>query len=144
MTGVALAMSNPQRVGDLFNWHQQIPLQIWGHFQPGNRQSPALSNHQIGNLRDGHKLPQPKAAKPDLWDHATSLEPAKGCQKCDSLGMQGQFSGLTKVTIYPTCTNSLQRAVVLAFPVLGPIDAGWQATQLTYKQLKHTNSRWSG
>ena len=49
----------------------------------GKRYSPAFSNHQIGNLRDGHELPQPKAAKPDLWDSVTSLEPTQGCQKCD-------------------------------------------------------------
>ena len=53
-------------------------------------------------------------------------------------------SGLTKVAIYPTCATSLQRVVVLAFPVLGQIDAGWQDTQLTCKQLKHTNSRCPG
>ena len=54
--------------------------------------------------------------------------------------MLAEFSGLTKVTIDPICTTLLWRVVVLASPVLGPIDAGWQATQLTHKQLKHTNS----
>ena len=63
---------------------------------------------------------------------------------CDSLGMLYEFSGLTKVAIYPTCTNLLQRAVVPAFPVLDQIDTGWQITQLTHKQLKLTNSRCSG
>ena len=53
--------------------------------------------------------------------------------------MLDEFGGLTKGAIYPTCTTLLQRAVVLAFPVPSHIDAGWQATQLTYKQLKHTN-----
>ena len=54
------------------------------------------------------------------------------------------FGGLTEVAIYPTCATSLQRAVVLAFLVPGQIDAGWQVTWMTYKQLKHTNSRCSG
>ena len=35
-------------------------------------------------LRDGHEPPQPKAAKPDLWDPATSFEPTQGCQKYGS------------------------------------------------------------
>ena len=42
--------------------------------------------------------------------------------------------------IYPTCATLLRRAVVLAFLVPGQIDAGWQATQLMHKQLKHANS----
>ena len=35
--------------------------------------SPALLNHQIGNLRDSCELPQLNAAEPDLWDPATSI-----------------------------------------------------------------------
>ena len=63
---------------------------------------------------------------------------------CDSPGMLDEFGWVTEVKIYPTCAASLQRAVVLAFPVPGQIHTRWQATQLTYKQLKHTNSRCSG
>ena len=59
-----------------------------------------------------------------------------------SLGMLGGFGGLTEDTIDPTCATSLQRVAVLATPIQGPTDTGWQATQLTYKQLKHTNSRY--
>ena len=33
-------------------------------------------NHQISNLRGSHDLPQPKAAKPDLWDGAM-LSPSR-------------------------------------------------------------------
>ena len=55
------------------------------------------------------------------------------------LGMLVRFGGLTKVVIYPTYTSQLQSAVILAFSVLGQIDAGWQATWLAHKQLKHTN-----
>ena len=58
-----------------------------------------------------------------------------------SPGMLDEFGGLTEVTIYPMCATALQRAAVLAFPVLGQIDAGWQATQLTHKQLKHTDKQ---
>ena len=36
---------------------------------------------------------------------------------------------------YPMCITSLQRAVVLAAPILGSLDAGWQATLLTHKQI---------
>ena len=72
-----LAMSNPKWVGYPFNHHQQTPLQLWGHFQPGNRHLPALSNHQIGNLRDGHEMSQPKATEPDLGDYVT-FEPTQG------------------------------------------------------------------
>ena len=80
---------------------------MWGHFLPQNRHLSALLNHQIGNLRDGHELPHPKAAKPDLWDHATSFEHTQGCQKCDSLGMLNGLGGLTEVTIYPACATLL-------------------------------------
>ena len=59
-----------------------------------------------------------------------------------SLGMLDGFGGFTKVTIYPVCATLLQRVVVLATPIQGPIDTEWQAIQLTYKQLKHTNSRY--
>ena len=140
MTGLVLAMSNPQWVGDPFNCHKWTPSQAWRHFQPGNRYMPPLSNHQIGNLKGGCKPSQPRAAKADLWDHATSFEPTQGCQKCDSLGMLDEFGGHTKVMIYPTYTTLLRRAEVLAFPVPCQIDAGWQATWLTHKQLNHTNS----
>ena len=51
--------------------------------------------------------------------------------------MLNAFGGLTKVMIYPTCTNSLQRVAVLATLIQGLIVTGWQATQLTYKQLRH-------
>ena len=51
-----------------------------------------------------------------------------------------EFSGLTNVAIYPACATQLWQAVVLAFPVPGQVDAGWQATQIAHKQLKHTNS----
>ena len=57
------------------------------------------------------------------------------------LGTLDGFGGLNEVTVYPTCVSSLQRVVVLAVLVLGQIDARWQDTWLTYKQLKHTNSR---
>ena len=60
--------------------------------------------------------------------------------KCDSPGMLGEFGGLTEFTDYLMCATLLQKAVALAALVLGLIDAGWQATWLTHKQLKHTNS----
>ena len=71
--GLAITMSFPQWVGDLFICHQWIPLQMWGHFLPGKRYSPAFLNNQSGNLRDGHELPQLHIVKPDLWDPATSF-----------------------------------------------------------------------
>ena len=43
---------------------------------------------------------------------------------------------LTKVMIYPACTNLHQKIVVLATPTLGSRDAGWQDTWLTHKQLR--------
>ena len=60
------------------------------------------------------------------------------------MGTLGEFGGLTEVAIYPTFATPLQRAVVLASLVPGPVDAGWQVTQLTHKQLKHTNSGCTG
>ena len=129
-------MLNSWGVGDLFNCHQWTPLQAWWCFQPGNRYLPALSNHQTGNLRDDHKHPQLKAAKPDLWDHATSFEPTQGCQKCDYSGHAGLIQWVHWVVVYPICTTSLWRAVVLVTLMQGSIDTGCQATQLAHKQLK--------
>ena len=78
---------------------------MWGHFLPGKRYSLALSNHQIGNLRDGHELQQPKAAKADLWDAATSFSSLpRDVKNVTILGDADGFGGLTEVTIYPMCT----------------------------------------
>ena len=56
------------------------------------------------------------------------------------MGMLGDFSGHTEVTIYPESTIPLWKAVVLASPIPSSMNAGWRATQLAYKQLKDTNS----
>ena len=71
MTGLILATSNSQWVRDL-SYHQQ-----WTSFTGVKEMFPtwgqvfaqALSNHQISNLRGGHKLPQCSAAIPDLWNY---------------------------------------------------------------------------
>ena len=57
-------------------------------FQCGNSYLPALSNHQISNFRGGCELPQPKAAKPDLWDCAF-LSPPRDAKMCQ--GDAGRF-----------------------------------------------------
>ena len=55
--------------------------------------------------------------------------------------MLEEFGGCTKVTSCSQSTILLQTAVVLASLIPGLRDAGWQATQLTHKQLKNTNLR---
>ena len=141
--GLALAASDPWWVVNPFIYHQQIPSQMRGHFLPRKRYSPALLNHQIGNLRESHEPPQPKAAKPDLWDPATSFWAHPGMPEMWLFsGMLDGFGWLTEVTIYPMCTYLLWRVVVLATLIQGPIVTWWQATWLTYKQLDHTNSRY--
>ena len=40
------------------------------------------------------------------------------------------IGGLTKVPIYPLSTNSHQKIVVIAAPIQGPMDTGWEVTQL--------------
>ena len=107
-----------------------------GHFQPGNRYSSALSNHQISNLRGGHELLQHRAAMPDLWNCTLQAHP--GMPKCD-WEMLDEFSGPTKVTIYPCNVILLQMVAVLAFLISGLTIAGWQGTQLEHKQLNNTN-----
>ena len=47
--------------------------------------------------------------------------------------MLDEIGGLTKVRIYPIFATQLQRAAVLAFPVLGQIDTAWPATWLAHK-----------
>ena len=138
--GLAITLSFPQWVVDPFICHQWIPLQMWGHFLPGKRYSPAFSNHQIGNSRNGHKPPQLYTAEPDLWDPATSFWAHPGMQEMwPFLGTLDEL-GLTKVMTYPVCANLHQTIVVLAALIQGLRDTGWQVTQLTCKQLKQTNS----
>ena len=48
------------------------------------------------------------------------------------------IGGLTKVAIYPMCAHLLRKIAVLATPIQGLRDIGWQVTQLTCKQLKQT------
>ena len=100
------------------------PLQMWGHFLPGRRYSPALLNHQTGNLREGHKLPQSKAARP--WGSCNFFWAYPGRPEMRlSPGMLDGFSGPTEVVIYSTCAYLLWKVVVLATAIQGPIDAGW-------------------
>ena len=107
-----------------------------GHFWPGMRYSSALSNHQISNLRGSCKLPQHRAAKPDLWNYTLWTHPET--PKC-YWEMFDEFSGFTNITIYSCSTILFQMVVVLAFPIPGFIAAAWQDTWLTHKELSKTN-----
>ena len=139
--GLAITTSFPWWVRDPIMHHQQIPLQMWGYFLPGKRYLPAFPNHQIGNSRDNHELPQLHAAKPDLWDPATSFWAHPGMPEMWPFsGMPNGFVGLTKVMLYPMCANLHQKIAVLATLIQGPMDTGWQVTWLPCKQLKQTNS----
>ena len=115
---------------------------------------PALSNHQISNLRGSHEPLQPRAAKPDLWDYATS-QAHQGMPKCVK-GMLGDFSGHTKVTIYPwKCIRSeWEWSLPLQYQVQwtqGGKPPGWHTSNLNIQkqgiqvnlehiQLRHTNN----
>ena len=138
--GLVVTASFPWQVGSLFIHHQWIPLQTWGHFLPGKRYSPAFSSHQSGNLRDSHKLPWFHTVKPDLWDPATSLWAHPGMPENVTFHWDaGWIGGLTKVMIYPMCTNSHWKIAVLVDPIWG-LSGSWVASYLvTCKQLKKTN-----
>ena len=137
--GLVVTTSFPQWVGEPFICHQQIPLQTWGHFLPGKRYSQAL-NHQIGNSRDSHKLPQLHAVKPDLWDPDTSFWAHPGMpENVTFLGDAGWIGGLTKVVIYPMCTNLHWKIVVLATPIQSLRGYRVASYPVTCKQLKKTN-----
>ena len=97
---------------------------------PGKRYSPAFLNHCIGNLRGGHTLPQLHTAEPDLWDPATLFVLTQGCQKCDH--SQGCWMDWWA---HQSCDLSHmhhlhQKIAGLATPIQGPMDTGWQVTQL--------------
>ena len=105
--GLSVTASYPWWVRDPFICHQWFPLQAWGHFLPGKRCSPALLNHQSGNLRDGQELPQLHTVKPDLWDPATSFSAHPGTpENVTSLRDAKWISVLIRVVIYPMCANS--------------------------------------
>ena len=138
--GLAVTVSFPQWVGNPFICHQQITLQMWGHFLPGKRYSSAFSNHQSGNLRDGCELPPLHTVKPDLWDPATSFWAHPGMpENVTFLGDDGWIGGLTKVTIYPTCINLHQKIAVLAVLIQGSSGSRVASYLVTCKQLKKTN-----
>ena len=138
--GLAVTASYPLWVRDPFIHHQWIPSQTWGHFLPGKRYSPAFLNHQIGNLRDSCKLPQLHTAEPDLRDPATSLWTHPWMpENVTKHGDTEWVSRLTKVIIYPMCTNSHLKIMDLATLTPGLRDAGWWDTWLTHKQIKQTN-----
>ena len=95
-------------------------MQMWGHFLPEKRYSPAISNHHSDDLRDSHELPQLHTVKTDLWDPTTSFQAHPGmAENVTHLGDAEWTGGLTKVMIYPTCTNLHQKIVVLAALILG-------------------------
>ena len=138
--GLVVTASYPRWVRDPFIHYQWIPSQAWGPFLPGKRYSPPFSNHQIGNLRDGHEPPQLHTAKPDLWDPATSFWAQPEMPENLTKHRDAEWVGrLTKVMIYPTCANLHWKIVALATPILDLRDAGWQDIWLTHKQLKQTN-----
>ena len=56
-------------------------------------------------------------------------------------GMLENFTGHTEVVSYCQSAILLQMAVVLTPLIPGLMNAGWQATWLTHKQLKDTNLR---
>ena len=140
-SGLAITMSYPWWVRDLFICHQWIPSQMWGHFLPGKRYSPAFLNHQLGNSRDGHEPP----TAPCCWTrHLGSchffLGPPRDARNVTILRDAEWIGGLTKVMIYPMGTNLHWKIAVLVTPIQGPMDTGWRVTWLPCKQLKQTNS----
>ena len=139
--GLVATASYPWWVRDPFIYHQWIPLQMWGHFLPRKRYSPAFSKHKIGNSRDSHELPQLHTAEPDIWDSAISFWAHPGMpENVTKHRDTGWIGGLTKVVIYPRCTNLHWKITVLATAIQDLMDAGWWDTWLTHKQLKQTNS----
>ena len=118
--GLVVTMSYSQWVGNPFTCYQQIPTQMWGHFLPRKRYSPSFSNHQNGNLRDGHKLPQLHTVEPDFWYPTTSFWAHPGMPENGTLLKDAEWtSGLAKVVIYPTCTNLHWKIAVLATLIPG-------------------------
>ena len=76
-----------------------VPLQIWGHLQPGRKAATYLqeppSSCNLRNSRDSVTAP---TVKPDLgfsswYEGCCSVEPIQGCQKCD----RSTFSGVAQV-----------------------------------------------
>ena len=93
-------------------------MQMWGHFLPGKRYSPNFSNHQSGNLRDGHELPQLHTVEPEIWDPTTSYQVHPGMPENVTLPGDAEWTcGFTKVTMYHICANLHQKVVVLATPI---------------------------
>ena len=116
--GLAVTTSYPWWSRDLFIHYQWIPLQMWGHPLPGKKVFSAFSNHQIGYLRDGDKLPQLHTAEPDLLDPATSFWAHPGMPENVTKHRDAEWvSRLIKVMIYLVCTNVHLKIAVLATPI---------------------------
>ena len=89
---------------------------------------------------DGCELPQLHTVKPDLWDPATSFGAHPGMpENVTLLGDVGWIGGLTKVMIYPGCTNQHQKIAVLAAPIQGLSRSRVVSYPVTCKQQKQTN-----
>ena len=143
--GLVGTASFPWWVRDPFICHQWIPLQMWGHFLPGKRYSPAFLNHQSGDLRDVHDLPQLHTVEPHLQDSATSFWAHTGMpENVTILRDAGWIDGLTKVSIYLVCTNQHQKIAVLATLILDLSGSGVVSYPVTCKQQKQTNVRFPG
>ena len=137
----------------LFHGESEIHLSTTNEFlcrcgdtsYQGKRYSPDFSNHQSGNLRDGHEPPQLHTVKPDLWDPATSFGVHPGMpENVTLLRDAGWIGGLTKVAIYPTCTNQHQKIAVLATLIQGPSGSRVVSYPFTCKQQKQTKLRCPG
>ena len=107
----------------------------------GKRYSPAFSYHQSYILRmvmncHGSTLSnQTSGILPLLF------EPHPGMpENVTVLRDAGWFCGLTKVTIYPACTNQHQKIAVLTAPIPGPSRSRVVSYPVTHKQLKQNNS----
>ena len=129
--GLVITASFPWWFGDPFICHQWIPLQMWGHFLPGKMYSPAFSNHQSGNLRDGHELPQLHNVKPDPWDPVTSFWAHPGMpENVTILGTLDGLVGSPKSQFIPCPPISTKRLWSLLLWYRVWVDPVWLATWL--------------
>ena len=143
--GLAVTVSYPQWVRDPFIHHQQIPLQMWGHFLPGGKVLTSILKPPEWQFKGWlQTATAPHCQTIPLETCHFFLSPPKDARKCDLTWDTRWINGLTKVAIYPTCTNQHQMIVVLAALIQGPSGSKVVSYLVTCKQQKKTNLRSPG
>ena len=135
-TGFALTVSYPWWLGVSLYATNRLRSRCGDTSDLGKDSHQPPQTSRYGNLRDSCNLPQLPLPNQTFRILPLCFKPTQGCQICVRVLRDARWiGGLTKVVIYPACTNSLQKVAVHAALIQGPRDIRQWTTQLSCKQL---------